>query len=107
MTAIVTMQMLNEGVKIVVNVKKADGTAKDLTGATNLKIKMRSILAATGKSFAATFDGSPALGALTFTLGAGNVDDLSTWKAQAYYELGGFKGHTEPVEIFEVQENLA
>jgi hypothetical protein len=103
----VSTQILNEGIKVIVNVKKPDGTAKDLTGATNLKIKIRSDIAPAGKSFNASFEGDPATGAVSCILGAGAIDAVSVWKAQAYYELGSFKGHTERVELFLVEDNLA
>ena len=102
-----TVQLGNEGIKVIVNVKKPDGSARDLTGATNLKIKVKSALASAGKILNATFEGSPNLGSLTCTLVAGDIDALGTWKAQAYYELGMFKGHTHPEEIFYVEGNLA
>ena len=100
-------QLANEGIKILVNVKKPDGSARDLTGATNLKIKLKSALSPTGKTFNASFEGSPTLGVLSCTLAAGAIDALGAWKAQAYYELGTFKGHTHPEDIFYVEGNLA
>lgn len=102
-----TVQLANEGIKVIVYVKDQAGAAKDLTGATNLKIKLKSAIAQTGKTKTATFEGSPTTGALTCTLTAGEIDTLATWKAQAYYELGSFKGHTRPEDIFYVEGNLA
>jgi hypothetical protein len=101
------VQLGAQGIKLVVNVKQPDGTARDLTGAGQLKIKIKAVIGAVGKSFAAAFDGSPTNGALTYTLASGDLDALGIWQAQAYYELGAWKGHTEAVDLFEVKGNLA
>lgn len=100
-------QLGNQGIKIIVHVKKPDGSARDLTGAANLKIKLRASLASDGKTFAANFEGDPTEGALSCVTGVNDIDTTATWKAQAYYELGTFKGHTRAVDIFFVEENLA
>lgn len=102
-----TVQFGNEGIKVIVYVKNPDGSAKDLTGATNLKVKLRSAIAAAGLEKAGAFEGNPNTGAISCTLGAGEINVLATWQAQAYYELGTFKGHTRPEDIFYVQGNLA
>lgn len=104
--SIETTQLGNQGIKIIVNVKKPDGSARDLTGATNLKIKVKSALSPTGKTFTAAFEGDPTAGSLSCVVGAGVIDALATWQAQAYYELGTFKGHTLPEDLFYVKENL-
>lgn len=101
------VQYGTEGFKIIVNVKNSDGTAKNLTGASNLKIKARSRLAPAGKTFNAALEGAAANGAVSYTIAANEIDSLGVWLTQAYYEQSGFKGHTEAVESFEVQENLA
>lgn len=101
------IQLGNQGIKIIVNVKKTDGSAKDLTGATNLKIKIKSALATAGKTFPADFEGDPSAGALSCVLGANDIDALATWQAQAYYEQGSFKGHTQAEDVFYVEGNLA
>ena len=102
-----TIQFGNQGIKVIVNVKDETGAAVDLSSASNLKIKLKSVLANTGKSFTAALEGDGTEGALSCTLGANDIDALSTWKAQAYYELGAFKGHTTPEDIFYVEGNLA
>src|SRR5688572_8281838 len=96
------VQFGNQGIKAVVNVKDTAGATRDLTGATNLKIKLKSALSPTGKTFTAAFEGAPTAGALSYVLTGTDIDAPGVWKAQAYYELGTFKGHTEPVEIFYV-----
>ena len=101
------VQFGNEGIKAVVNVKDQAGAAKDLTGAAALKIKMKSVLSPTGKTFTAAFEGAPTTGALSYVLTGTDIDARGVWQAQAYYELGSFKGHTEPVDIFYVEGNLA
>lgn len=101
------VQIGNQGIKAIVNVKDPAGAAKDLTGATALKIKMKSVLSPTGKEFTANFEGAPTTGALSYVLTGIDINALGTWQAQAYYELGSFKGHTEPVDIFYVEGNLA
>ena len=94
--------------KVIVNVKNADGSARDLTGATGLKIKMKGALASTGKSFDAAFEGLPTAGSIACTLtSTADIDSLSTWRAQAYYVLDGKGYHTRPKEIFYVEGNLA
>lgn len=102
-----TVQLGNEGLKIIVNIKQPDGTARDLTGATNLKIKLKSNLATAGKTFTAVIEGVATNGAVSCILTAGTIDSLGLWTAQAYYELGAFKGHTKPEELFYVEGNLA
>lgn len=103
-----TTQQGNFGIRVIVNVINADGTAKNLTGATNILIKLRSKLVKAGKSFEAEIYGDPEEGAVSCLLSsAANLDDLSIWQAQAYYEQGEFKGHTRPADIFIVEGNLA
>jgi len=101
------VQLGNQGIKIIVYVKDAAGAAKDLTGSTNLKIKLRSVLSTAGKSFTASFEGAPTTGALSCVLGVNDLDAVGVWLAQAYYEQGSFKGHSHPEEIFDVEGNLA
>lgn len=101
------VQLGNEGFKVIVHVKDPAGAARDLTGATGLKIKLKSALSSTGKTFEASFEGDPIDGALSCTIPTGDVDATGVWKAQAYYELGSWKGHTHPEEIFQVEGNLA
>lgn len=101
-------QQGNLGIRVIVNVVNADGSAKDLTGATNILIKLKSRLATVGKSFAAEIYGDATDGAVSCVLdSADDLDDLSIWQAQAYYEQGEFKGHTRPADIFIVEGNLA
>jgi len=94
------------GVKIIINVKDADGNAVNLTGATNLKIKLRGDITTEGVTKTASFEGDAANGVLSCLTETGDIDVLGTWRGQAYYELGSFKGHTQPAEIFYVEENL-
>lgn len=101
------IQLGNQGVKIIINVKDTSGAAVDLSSATNLKIKIKSVLATAGKTFDASLEGAGTNGAISCVLGADDIDALLTWKAQAYYELGAFKGHTQPVDLFYVEGNLA
>jgi len=97
----------NIGVKIVVNVVDENGDPRNLTGATNLKIKLRSVLPSQkGKSFTATAE-NLSQGSLSYTTVAGNIDALGEWKVQAYYELNGWQGHTKPEIAFQVEDNLA
>ena len=103
-----TTQVGNLGIRVIVNVKNSDGSAKDLTGATNLKIKLKSKLAAAGKSFTAEIYGDATEGAVSCILDdATDIDSLALWQAQVYYELGVFKGHTHPEDLFFVEGNLA
>jgi hypothetical protein len=100
------VQLGNYGFKIVVNVKKSDGSARDLTGASGLKIKLKSALASTGK----TFDAQPenlAQGAISYVVSSGDIDVLGQWSAQAFYTLNSWNGHTHPEPIFYVEGNLA
>lgn len=104
MTEIV--QLGNYGFKVVINVKKPDGSARDLTEASGLKIKLKSALSPTGK----TFDAQPenlAQGAISYIVSSGDIDTLGEWKAQAFYTLNGWSGHTHPEPIFYVEGNLA
>lgn len=96
------IQMNDVGVKVTINVVDENGDAITLTGATNLKIK---IGAENGEGITktATLEGTTALSCLTE---AGDINVAGVWKAQAYYELGGFRGHTKPVEVFTALPNL-
>lgn len=94
-------------VKIIVNVKKSDGTPKDLTGASNLKIKLRPTLPRRkGKIFTAVEENLQE-GSISYTASNTDINALGEWKAQAYYELGGDQVHTRPEVVFLVEENLA
>jgi len=78
-----------------------------LTGAANVKIKMKCVTgSAAGKIFTATLE-NPALGMVSYTVVSGDIDRLGVWKVQAYYELSGWFGHTYPVDVFNVEGNLA
>lgn len=101
-----TIQRGAIGVKVVINVKDGDGNAVNLTGATNLKIKMRGDINSDGVTKTASMEGSAVNGALSCLTEANDIQAVGTWQGQAYYELGAFKGHTEPVEIFYVKDNL-
>jgi len=95
---------------VQVSVKQEDGTtARDLTGATNLKIKLRPANQRTGgKTYTATVSGLATAGVLTTSdVAAADLTALGVWQAQAFYTLGGKDWHTTPVDIFEVRENLA
>ncbi len=97
-----SIQRNSIGVKVVVNVVDASGDPVTLSSATNLKIKMRPTVGA-GITKDATLEGTTAVSCLTVD---GDLDSVGVWQAQAYYELNGFKGHTAPIEIFTVLENL-
>lgn len=82
-------------------------THDDVLDASPNAIKIKSALATAGKTFNASLEGVGTDGAISCILGADDIDALLTWKAQAYYELGAFKGHTQPVDLFYVEGNLA
>lgn len=92
------------GVKIKINVVDEEGNPVNLTGATNLKIKMRPDVGSDGLTKTATLEGTDAVYCLTTA--TSDLDTLGIWKAQVYYELGSYKGDTRPVEIFSVVDNL-
>jgi hypothetical protein len=101
-----TIQIGAIGVKIVVTVKE-DAIAKNIATATGLKLRLRSAIGSTYKDFTAVFETDGTDGKVSYTTtAAGDIDLESVWKAQVYYELGAFKGFTEPVEAFEVKRNL-
>jgi hypothetical protein len=100
------VQLGNYGFKLVVNVKDPDGAVRDLTGASNLKIKIKSTLSTNGKEFTASAE-NLAQGSISYTVLDGDIDNLGEWKAQAYYELGAWKGHSHPEPAFFVEGNLA
>ena len=101
-----TVQLGNYGFKIIVSVKKPDGTARDLTGATQLKVKVKSALATAGKMFTGVAE-NLAQGQISYTFAINDIDAEGVWKAQAYYELGAWKGHTQAEDAFYVDGNLA
>lgn len=99
-----TIQINDIGVKVVINVVDENGDPITLTGASNLKIKLRPDARGTGVTKTATLEGTTALSCLTED---GDINTRGAWKAQAYYELDGDKLHTKPVEVFTVLANLA
>jgi hypothetical protein len=101
-----TIQIGAIGVKIVVTVEE-DGVAKNIASATALKLRLRSAIGSAYKEFTAAFETNGTDGKVSYTTTAASDIDLeSVWSAQVYYELGSFKGFTEPVQAFEVKRNL-
>jgi len=101
-----TVQVSNYGFKVIVTVTDTAGTARNLTGAANLKIKLRCTKARAGKEFTGQAE-DLANGKISYTVAASDIDEEGLWQAQAYYELGAWKGHTEAVDAFFVERNLA
>jgi hypothetical protein len=101
-----TVQIGAIGVKIIVTVEE-DGVAKNISTATGMKLRLRSAIGNTYKEFTASFvtDGSDGKVSYT-TLAAADIDVESVWSVQVYYEMGSFKGFTEPVEAFLAERNL-
>lgn len=97
------IQINDIGVKIIVNVVDENGAPVTLTSATNLKIKLRPSARGDGVTKTATLEGTTGVSCLTET---GDISVRGVWKAQAYYELGGLKVHTQPVEVFTAVANL-
>jgi hypothetical protein len=101
-----TIQIGAIGVKIVVTVKE-NGVAKNISSATGIKLRVRSAISSAYKEFTAVFETDGADGKVSYTtVGASDIDLEDVWSAQVYYEMGAFKGFTEPVEAFTVQRNL-
>lgn len=100
------VQLSNLGFKVVVQVTDSAGVVRNLTGATNLKLKLRCTKARAGKEFAGAAE-DLANGKISYTVAASDIDEEGLWQAQAYYELGTWKGHTEAVDAFLVERNLA
>jgi hypothetical protein len=101
-----TMQVGAIGVKIIVTVEEG-GAAKNIATATHLKLRLRSAIATTYKDFTAAFETTGADGKVSYTTAlATDIDVESVWSAQVYYEMGAFKGFTEPVEAFIAKRNL-
>lgn len=96
------------GLKVTLECVDNDGVAIDLTGAENLKIKLRpqSGAAATAVVKTATLEGVGTNGTLYCLTESGDLDTIGDWLAQAYYEKGTYEGHTIPVTIFTVVANL-
>jgi len=102
-----TVQVGNYCFKVIVNVTDAAGAARDLTGATTLKIKLKCITGqSAGKIFDAVLEDAVG-GSLSYVITADDIDEIGTWQAQGFYTLSGWVGHTEPVDVFEVEGNLA
>lgn len=93
------------GMRITITVTE-NGAALDISTATVKKIILRSSLGA-GKIKTAAFLTDGADGKVYYDTVAGDIDTESTWMAQVYYEMGTFKGYTEPVEVFTANPNLA
>jgi hypothetical protein len=94
------------GVKIVVTVEEG-GVAKNIAAATHLKLRLRSAIGKAYKDFTAVFDSTGVDGKVSYTtLLTSDIDLESVWSAQVYYEMGTFKGFTEPVEAFIARRNL-
>lgn len=101
-----TIQIGAVGVKIVVTVKES-GTAKDISAATGIKLRFRSAVGSAYKEFDAAFETDGVDGKVSYTTAAASdIDVEDVWSAQVYYELGAFRGFTEPVEAFTVRRNL-
>lgn len=96
------------GLKVTLQCVDNDGVAIDLTGATNLKIKLRpeSGAAATAVVKTATLEGAGTNGTIYCLTEDGDIDTVGDWLGQAYYEKGTYEGHTIPVTVFTVVANL-
>ncbi len=101
-----TVQLGNLGFKLIVTVTDSAGAARNLTGATNLKLKLKATNARTGVEKTGAAE-NLAAGKISYTFALGEIDTVGLWKVQAYYELGTWKGHTEEVDAFYVEGNLA
>ncbi len=100
------IQFSSIGVKITVTVQEND-VAKDISTAENIVMRLRSDEANTYKEFTPTFETDGTDGQISYITEA--TDDINVtglWSVQIYYELGAFKGFTEPVQAFMVLENL-
>lgn len=101
-----TLQIGSIGVKITVTVEEA-GAAKDISAATGLKLRLRSSISSTYKEFTPSFDTNGSDGKISYTTqAASDIDMEGVWSVQVYYEMGSFKGFTEPVEAFSAKRNL-
>jgi hypothetical protein len=99
------VQVNSIGVTITVTVTEG-GTAKDISTATGLKMYLQG-MGQEAKSFTPSFVTTGSDGKVKYTTTATTeIDTLGVWTAQVYYELGTFKGYTQPIEAFEVQNNL-
>jgi hypothetical protein len=96
----------NIGVRIILTVTE-NGIAKNISTATKKKIILRNAGSSSKVVKDATFltDGSD--GKVYYDLLAGDVSTAGTWSAQVYFEMGTFKGFTQPQEIFTGVANLA
>ena len=98
-----TVQLGDYDFKVVVNVKNSDGSARNLTGATSLQIKLR---VADTPDIVRTFTGvaeNLAQGQISYTVEQGVIDALGQWEAQATWTLSAVPGHTEWEDAFEVE----
>lgn len=94
------------GVKITVTVQE-NAVAKDISAALNIVMRLRSDEVNTYKEFTPTFETDGTDGQVSYTTTtADDIDVTGLWSVQVYYELGAFKGFTEPVPAFMVLENL-
>lgn len=101
-----TVQLGNLGFKLIVTVTDSAGAARNLTGATNLKLKLKPTNARTGVEKTGVAE-ALAAGKISYTFAANEINAVGLWKVQAYYELGAWKGHSEAVDAFYVEGNLA
>lgn len=97
-----SVQLGDYDYKIIVNVKDSAGAARDLSGATNLQIKLRAAISPVVKTFTATEE-DLATGSISYTVEPGDIDALGTWEAQALWSLGGVPGQSQWVEVLDVQ----
>lgn len=101
-----TIQLGTIGLKITVTVQE-NTVAKDISTALNIVMRLRSDESNTYKEFTPSFETDGTDGQVSYTtVAADNIDVSGLWSVQIYYEMGAFKGFTEPVPAFMVLENL-
>ncbi len=94
------------GSRIVLRVKKRDGSAYDVSGASSMTLKLTAPSGAT-KSFAASFAGSPygdgtgEDGVVEYkTTTTSDVDESGRWTVQGYFDFSATdRRHTQPFVI--------
>jgi hypothetical protein len=99
------VQVGSIGVTITVTVTEG-GVAKDISTATGLKMYLQ-CMGQEAKSFTPSFVGTGSDGKMKYiTTAAADINTSGIWTAQIYYELGTFKGYTQPIEAFDARGNL-
>ncbi len=93
-----TVQQFNVGTTIRIALKRQDGSAFDLTGATVLELWARK---PSGRNavWAAFVDGPATDGAVAYVTGGGDLDEHGSWEIQAHVITAGANLYSRRIPV--------